>query len=638
MHINYSSEKYEPVIGLEVHAQMLTKSKAFCSCSTEFGAAPNSNTCPTCLGHPGTLPVLNENLLRFIVRMGLATNCKIRERSIFARKNYFYPDLPKGYQISQYETPICHDGFLDVELPSPNPSREREGNNIKRIGITRIHMEEDAGKSIHDFGAETLVDLNRAGVPLIEIVSEPDIRSSDEAYAYLTTIKSIVTYLGICDGNMEEGSLRCDANVSVRLRGAEKFGQKTEVKNMNSFRNVQRALESEIERQIGLVERGEPVIHQTMLFDANKGVTRAMRSKEEAHDYRYFPEPDLLPVSLTDYYIGTERGWVESIEMPWVKRDRFQKDYRLTKYEASVLTADKDVAGLFEVVAALNKKLLSFDHIAPSVQYVKKHLSKHPELVEKIGELLDIDSATVLTSDSVSAKMDKHQKELNKIVENDFKEVLAEITQESERVISADAKLIHKEDAKLIINSIKGLDAIVQAGAITYLIEAKSNLSLEQPDEQSLYYSRINPALYSSYKTISNFLLGDVRKVAADYNIPLNSSSISAESLGSLSAMTSSQTISSKIAKEIIPEIIRVKSSSTAEVISRRGLIQISDKTILLETVRQVIAINSKQLAQYKAGKTNLFDFFVGQTMKATQGKANPEMVNELMKEELERA
>ena len=253
--------KYEPVIGLEVHAQMLTKSKAFCTCSTEFGAAPNSLTCPICLAHPGTLPMLNENLVRFITRMGLSTNCTIRERSIFARKNYFYPDLPKGYQISQYETPICHDGWIEAELSD---------GTLKRIGITRIHMEEDSGKSIHDFGVDTLVDLNRAGVPLIEIVSEPDIRSSEEGYAYLTAIKSIVTYLEICDGNMEEGSLRCDANVSVRLRGAEKFGQKTEVKNLNSFRNVKLAIEAEIERQIGVIESGEKVLHQSMLFDANK--------------------------------------------------------------------------------------------------------------------------------------------------------------------------------------------------------------------------------------------------------------------------------------------------------------------------------------------------------------------------------
>ncbi len=349
-------DKYEPVIGLEVHAQMLTRSKAFCSCSTDFGAPPNSHTCPTCLGHPGSLPALNENLVRFIVRMGLATNCRIRERSIFARKNYFYPDLPKGYQISQYETPICHDGFVDVELtPSPDPSRKREGSIMKRIGITRIHMEEDAGKSIHDFGAETLVDLNRAGVPLIEIVSEPDMRSSDEAYAYLTTIKSIVTYLGICDGNMEEGSLRCDANVSVRLRGAEKFGQKTEVKNLNSFRNVQRAIEAEIARQIDVLERGEKVIHQTMQFDEGKGTTRPMRTKEEAHDYRYFPEPDLLPVTVSKTYLESIR--LEIPELQRARRDRFVSEYKLPAYDAGVLTVEKTVADFFETsVESLTSK------------------------------------------------------------------------------------------------------------------------------------------------------------------------------------------------------------------------------------------------------------------------------------------
>ena len=269
--------------------------------------------------------------------MGLATNCKIRPHSIFARKNYFYPDLPKGYQISQYETPICYGGFIETEL---------KDGTIKHIGITRIHMEEDAGKSIHDFGTETLVDLNRAGVPLIEIVSEPDMRSSTEAYAYLTTIKSIVTYLGICDGNMEEGSLRCDANVSVRLRGAEKFGQKTEVKNLNSFRNVQRAIESEIERQIGLIEAGEPVSHQTMQFDEGKGITRPMRTKEEAHDYRYFPEPDLLPVNVTDEY--TEEVRSEIPELQRTRRDRFVQEYKLPKYDADILTVEKPVADFFE--------------------------------------------------------------------------------------------------------------------------------------------------------------------------------------------------------------------------------------------------------------------------------------------------
>ncbi len=481
--------KYEPVIGLEVHAQMLTASKAFCSCSTEFAALPNHNTCPVCLGHPGTLPALNENLLRFIVRMGLATNCEIRERSIFARKNYFYPDLPKGYQISQYETPICHDGFLDVEM---------KDGSTKRIGITRIHMEEDAGKSIHDFGAETLVDLNRAGVPLIEIVSEPDMRSSDEAYAYLTTIKSIVTYLGICDGNMEEGSLRCDANVSVRLRGAEKFGQKVEVKNMNSFRNVQRALESEIERQIALVERGEPVIHQTMLFDANKGVTRAMRSKEEAHDYRYFPEPDLLPVTVSKNYLSEVQA--EIPELQRARRDRFVKEYKLPKYDAGVLTADKAVADFFE---------------------------------------------------------------------------------------ESTASLANKSDEGI--------------------------------------------------KAISNFIMGDVMRLMSERKENVLQLKLQPRHLSELIGLIQDKTISNKIAKDIFPDLLG-SDSSPKTIIEKRGLVQVTDTETLRQTVLEIIAKNQTQLAQYKSGKTNLFGFFVGQVMKASQGKANPEMVNALMKEELERA
>jgi aspartyl-tRNA(Asn)/glutamyl-tRNA(Gln) amidotransferase subunit B len=279
-------EKYEAVIGLEVHAQLLTESKAFAPVSTEFGGAPNTQVTPLCLGHPGTLPVLNENLVRYTIKMGLATNCKVAEKSIFARKNYFYPDLPKGYQISQYETPICYNGEIHIDM------EEYE----KTIGLTRIHMEEDAGKSIHDQDPRnTLVDLNRAGVPLIEIVSEPDIRTPQEAYAYLTKIKQIVQYLEICDGNMEEGSLRCDANVSVRPRGQKELGTRTELKNMNSFRNVERAIQFEIERQIELIEAGGEVVQQTLLWDANKMETRQMRSKEEAHDYRYFPEPDIPP-------------------------------------------------------------------------------------------------------------------------------------------------------------------------------------------------------------------------------------------------------------------------------------------------------------------------------------------------------
>ncbi len=488
-------EKYEPVIGLEVHAQMLTATKAFCSCTTDFKSAPNHNTCPICLGHPGTLPALNENLLRFIVRMGLATNCEIRPRSIFARKNYFYPDLPKGYQVSQYETPICYDGFIDIELK--DASTEGGSLRAKHIGITRIHMEEDAGKSIHDFGAETLVDLNRAGVPLIEIVSEPDMRSSSEAYSYLTTIKSIVTYLGICDGNMEEGSLRCDANVSVRLRGAEKFGQKTEVKNLNSFRNVQRAIESEIERQIGLIERDEQVKHQSMQFDESKGITKPMRTKEDAHDYRYFPEPDLLPVNVTPKYIEEVRS--EIPELQRTKRDRFVAEFKLPKYDADVLTADKSVADFFEAsVSALNVK----------------------------------------------------------------------------------------------------------------------------SDE--------------SIKSISNFIMGDVMRMMSERKENILQLKLQPQHLSELVGLIQDKTISNKIARDIFPDLLGNAESPKA-IVDRRGLTQVTDTASLHKAILEVIAANPDNVAKYKAGKTALFGYFVGQTMKTTGGKANPELINEMIKQELER-
>jgi len=334
-----SQEKYEAVIGLEVHAQLLTESKAFAPVSTEFGGSPNTQVTPLCLGHPGTLPVLNENLVRYTIKMGLATNCSISKKSIFARKNYFYPDLPKGYQISQYETPICSDGHLSIQVDGEE----------KEIGITRIHMEEDAGKSIHDQDPyHTLIDLNRSGVPLIEIVSEPDIRSPQEAYAYLSRIKQIVQYLEICDGNMEEGSLRCDANVSIRPKGQEEFGTRTELKNMNSFRNVERALEYEISRQIRLVESGKKVIQQTLLWDANKLETRQMRTKEEAHDYRYFPEPDLPPVVVTDAMLDEVRE--ELPEMPDVRQQRFVDEYGMSGEDARILTEDRYLADYFEEV------------------------------------------------------------------------------------------------------------------------------------------------------------------------------------------------------------------------------------------------------------------------------------------------
>ncbi len=336
------NEKYEAVIGLEVHAQLLTESKAFCGCSTKFGNSPNTNVCPVCLGHPGVLPVLNKKVVEFTVLMGLATNCTINEKSIFARKNYFYPDLPKGYQISQYEEPICEHGHIDVV---------RSDNTEKRIGITRIHMEEDAGKSIHDQAYETLVDVNRCGVPLIEIVSEPDIRSAEEAYLYLTKIKQIVQYLGVCDGNMEEGSLRCDANISVRLKGRKEFGTKTEVKNMNSFHNVEKAINFEIERQIDIIEDGGKIVQQTLLWNADLNEALPMRSKEEAHDYRYFPDPDLVPVIVDEKW---KKDIAENLpELPDVRFDRFVEQYALPKYDAELLTQSKGTADYYENVVKI---------------------------------------------------------------------------------------------------------------------------------------------------------------------------------------------------------------------------------------------------------------------------------------------
>ena len=332
-------DKYEAVIGLEVHAQLLTKSKVFAPVSTEFGASPNTQVTPLCLGHPGTLPVLNENLVRYIIKMGLATDWDIARKSNFARKNYFYPDLPKGYQISQFETPICHDGHIEIEA--------EEG--LKTIGITRIHMEEDAGKSIHDQDPyHTLIDLNRAGTPLIEIVSEPDIRSPKQAYEYLKRIKQIVQYLENCDGTMEEGSLRCDANVSVRPKGQKEFGTRTELKNMNSFRNVERAIQYEIERQIDLVEEGGTVVQQTLLWDTNKMETRLMRSKEEAHDYRYFPEPDIPPVIVNETMLDEIRG--ELPEMPDVRKKRFMETLGMSDDDAQNLTEDRYLADYYENV------------------------------------------------------------------------------------------------------------------------------------------------------------------------------------------------------------------------------------------------------------------------------------------------
>ena len=340
--------KYEPVIGLEVHVQLLTASKAFCGCANHFGSAPNTNICPVCLGLPGALPVLNAKAVDYATRAALALNCKVNERSIFARKNYFYPDLPKGYQISQYDKPLAEHGWIDV--PAADGS-------IKRIGITRLHMEEDAGKSLHDGFADsatrTYLDLNRCGTPLVEIVSEPDIRTPDEAFEYLTRLREILLYTGVSDCNMEEGSLRCDANVSVRLKGAPKFGTKAEVKNVNSFRFVRAALEYEIERQIELIESGGSVAQETRLWNAAEGKTFSMRSKEQAHDYRYFPEPDLPPLIVTPQFLDEAKRSLP--ELPEARRARMIAEYELSERDAHTLTASREFADRFEAAAKTAK-------------------------------------------------------------------------------------------------------------------------------------------------------------------------------------------------------------------------------------------------------------------------------------------
>jgi aspartyl-tRNA(Asn)/glutamyl-tRNA(Gln) amidotransferase subunit B len=478
---------YEPVIGLEVHAQLLTKSKAFCGCSTNFGAEPNSNVCPVCLGMPGVLPVLNKEVVECVIRMGLATHCSIAQRSVFARKNYFYPDLPKGYQISQYEEPICSRGSVEIEF---------EDGTTKTIGITRIHMEEDAGKSIHDQAADTLVDVNRCGVPLIEIVSEPDMRSPREAYLYMNKIRQLVTYLGICDGNMEEGSLRCDANVSVRKKGETQLGTKTEVKNMNSFRFVEKALEYEINRQIDLLEQGERVVQETLLWDPDRSIVVPMRSKEEAHDYRYYPDPDLVPVMVDEKWIA--RAAASLPEDPAIRRNRFVTAFGLPKYDADVLTTEKPLADYFEdVVNSLNSK-------------------------------------------------------------NE-----------------------------------------------------------------------------NSCKLASNWTMGDVLRVVNAGKIPISDFPVPPVRLAQMVDLIVEGTISGKIAKEVFEEMLQTRETPRA-VVERKGLVQVSDTGEIEKIVAEVLAANKAQVDSYRAGKTQVFGFLVGATMKATQGKANPKVVNELLRKKLE--
>ncbi|MBE9503773.1 MAG: Asp-tRNA(Asn)/Glu-tRNA(Gln) amidotransferase subunit GatB [Proteobacteria bacterium] len=473
---------YEVVIGLEVHCQLLTNSKIFCSCSAAFGGEANTDTCPVCLGMPGTLPVLNKNVVNYAIRTALATNHRINESSRFARKNYFYPDLPKGYQISQYELPIAEHGHLDIELSS---------GEKKRIGITRIHMEEDAGKSVHDASPDgTLVNFNRTGVPLIEIVSEPDMRSAEEAVEYLKKLRNIVIYLGVCDGNMEEGSFRCDANISIRPVGQKELGTKAELKNMNSFRFVQKAIEYEILRQENVLKGGGEIIQETRLWDANKGVTASMRGKEEAHDYRYFPDPDLLPLVVDEKWIEDERGKLP--ELPDAKRERFMREHNLPDYDAGVLTADKAYADYFESVVKL----------------------------------------------------------------------------------------------------------------------------------------------YKTPKTVSNWIMGELTRRLNEDEKSIENCLIKAEDLAALLGLIDKGTISGNIAKKVFQDMY-ASGKKASVIVKEKGLEQVSDTGAIEAIVDKTLEANPDQVEQFKAGKEKVLGFFVGQVMKESKGKANPGMVNQLIRDKL---
>jgi len=473
---------FETVIGLEVHAQLKTRSKIFCGCSTAFGAPPNTNTCQVCIGMPGVLPVLNKKVVEYSIKMALATHCKITSPNRFARKNYFYPDLPKGYQISQFELPIAEHGWLEIET----------GGQNKRIGITRIHMEEDAGKLVHDdHEPKSYVDLNRTGVPLIEIVSEPDIRSPEEATAYLKKLHAILRYLDICDGNMQEGSFRCDANISLRPAGQQELGIRTELKNMNSFRNVQRGLEYEVRRQRDILLDGGEVVQETLLWDADKNITNSMRGKEEAHDYRYFPDPDLIPVVIDEKWIADIQEGLP--ELPDERKERFVSEFDLSDYDAEVLTSAKELADYFE-----------------------RALTVYPQ-AKKLGNWM-----------------------------------MTELMRE-----------------------LKGEDG------------------------------------------------PDIRECP-----------ISPENLGTLLLMIDQGTISGKIAKTVFMEMMAT-GKDAATIVKEKNLVQMSDEGELLEMVKEIIAANPQQTADYKDGKTKLMGYFVGQLMQKTRGKANPKLANQLFSQEL---
>ena len=472
--------EWESVIGLEVHAQLATNSKLFSGAATAYGAEPNTQACAVDLALPGVLPVLNQEAVNMAIKFGLSINARINLNSVFARKNYFYPDLPKGYQISQFELPIVGEGKITVIM---------EDKQSKTIGITRAHLEEDAGKSLHDaFQHMTGIDLNRAGTPLIEIVSEPDMRSAKEAVAYLKTLHSLVRYLDICDGNMQEGSFRCDANVSVRRKGDSKLGTRTEIKNINSFRFVERAINFEIERQIHRLENGESIIQETRLYDAVKNETRSMRSKEEATDYRYFPDPDLLPLQVSEQQVESIRAQLP--ELPAQKRERFQQDYQLNEYDANVLSASRELANYFE---------------------------------------------------------------------------------ETLNATNGNAKLT------------------------------------------------------------ANWIMGELSAALNKANLSITQSPISAQLLAGLIIRIADNTISGKIAKTVF-EAMWEEQTSADSIIEAKNLKQVTDSTAIETVIQEVITNNPQQLEQYRAGKEKLIGFFVGQVMKATQGKANPEQVNNLLK------
>jgi len=472
---------YQPVIGLEVHAQLLTKSKIFCSCSTEFGAPPNTNTCPVCLGLPGALPVFNREAAVMAAKAAIALGCVINPISIFARKNYFYPDLPKGYQISQYDRPLAEHGHVAL-LGS-------EGSKV--IRVKRVHLEEDAGKSIHDGFTDSdrfsYIDLNRSGTPLIEIVSEPDIHSPEEAYDYLGRVKVILEYLEVCDGNMEEGSLRCDANVSVRPLGETKLGTKTELKNLNSFRFLKNALEFEIARQVQLLEDHGTIVQETRLWNTNEHRTTSMRSKEEAHDYRYFPEPDLPPLVLDEPWQAAIRTSMP--ELPDAKRERFGKQYGLPDYDAAVLTTSRALADFFEETVAACK----------------------------------------------------------------------------------------------------------------------------------------------SPKTASNWIMGDLLRDLKEFNLTIEASPVKPDALADMIKLLESGQISGKMAKDVFEAMFRDR-KSPQDIIAEKGLKQITDSSEIEKVIQNVVLANPKIVEQYRGGKKATFGFLVGQIMKVTKGQANPQMVNDLLK------